>query len=38
MTQSLAAMALLVPDYDEAIAFFTTVLRWTLLEDNAVVA
>lgn len=34
MTQSLAAMALLVPDYDEAIAFFTTVLRWTLLEDT----
>ena len=34
MTPSLAAMALLVPDYDEAIAFFTTVLRWTLLEDT----
>jgi catechol 2,3-dioxygenase-like lactoylglutathione lyase family enzyme len=30
----LAATALLVPDYDEAIAFFTTVLRWTLVEDT----
>ncbi|MDZ7856398.1 VOC family protein [Sphaerotilus sp.] len=34
MTQTLAATALLVPDYDEAIAFFTTVLRWTLVEDT----
>jgi predicted enzyme related to lactoylglutathione lyase len=34
MTQTLAAAALLVPDYDEAIAFFTTVLRWTLVEDT----
>jgi catechol 2,3-dioxygenase-like lactoylglutathione lyase family enzyme len=34
MTQTLAATALLVPDYDEAIRFFTTVMRWTLVEDT----
>ena len=35
MTRSLGAVALLVRDYDEAIAFFTRALRFTLLEDTA---
>lgn len=30
MTQSLTGVAVLVPDYDQAIAFFTTVLRFVL--------
>ncbi len=30
----LAALALVVRDYDEAIAFFTEALRFTLLEDT----
>jgi catechol 2,3-dioxygenase-like lactoylglutathione lyase family enzyme len=34
VTQTLVATALLVPDYDEAIHFFTTVLRWRLVEDT----
>lgn len=34
MTTSLGAVALLVRDYDEAIAFFTKALRFTLLEDT----
>jgi len=34
MTQSLAHVALLVRDYDEAIAFFTGVLGFTLVEDT----
>ncbi len=34
MTRSIAAVALLVRDYDEAIAFFTRALRFSLLEDN----
>ena len=34
VTQSLAAVALLVHEYDEAIAFFTTALRFQLLEDT----
>ena len=33
MTQRLAAFSLLVPDYDEAIRWFTTVLDFELLED-----
>ena len=33
MTRSIAAVALLVRDYDEAIAFFTRALRFSLLED-----
>ncbi len=34
-SQRLAHTALLVPDYDQAIAFFTQALRWRLLEDTA---
>ncbi|RJF94095.1 VOC family protein [Sphingomonas cavernae] len=34
MTQSLAHIALIVRDYDEAIAWFTTNLRFTLVEDS----
>ena len=34
MTRCLAYTSLLVPDYDSAIAFFTQVLRWQLLEDT----
>lgn len=34
MTQSIAHVALLVRDYDEAIAFFTRVLRFRLVEDT----
>jgi catechol 2,3-dioxygenase-like lactoylglutathione lyase family enzyme len=34
MAHSIAAMALLVHDYDEAIAFFTTVMRFELTEDS----
>jgi len=33
-TQRLAAIALLVPDYDEAIAYYTLVLGFDLLEDT----
>ena len=33
MPHSLSALALVVRDYDEAIAFFTQALRFTLLED-----
>lgn len=32
--QRLVYTALLVPDYDEGIAFFTQVLRWQLLQDT----
>jgi len=32
--RSIAAVALLVRDYDEAIAFFTYALRFTLVEDQ----
>jgi predicted enzyme related to lactoylglutathione lyase len=32
--QHLVYTALLVPDYDEAIAFFTHALRWRLLQDT----
>ena len=35
MSQSIAAIALLVPDYDEAIAYFTGVLGFELVEDTA---
>jgi catechol 2,3-dioxygenase-like lactoylglutathione lyase family enzyme len=34
MTQRLAAFSLLVPDYDEAIRWFTSVLDFELLEDD----
>lgn len=34
MTASLASVALIVPDYDEAIAFFTKALGFDLLEDR----
>lgn len=34
MTQSLALISFLVRDYDEAIAFFTDALRFTLVEDT----
>ena len=34
MSRSLTAMALVVRDYDEAIAFFTEALRFVLLEDT----
>jgi catechol 2,3-dioxygenase-like lactoylglutathione lyase family enzyme len=34
MTQSLAAIALLVADYDQAIAYYTTVMGFELLEDT----
>lgn len=34
MRQDLAAVALLVPDYDEAIAYFTRVLGFDLVEDT----
>lgn len=36
MKQSIAHVALLVRDYDEAIAYFTEVLRFTLVEDTFV--
>jgi predicted enzyme related to lactoylglutathione lyase len=35
MSRRLAYTTLLVPNYDEAIAFFTQVLRWQLREDRA---
>jgi len=34
MTQSLAAIALVVPDYDEAIAFYVGKLGFDLIEDT----
>lgn len=34
MSQVLAALALLVPDYDEAIAYFTGTLGFELVEDT----
>ncbi len=34
MTQNITSVALVVRDYDEAIAFFTQALRFTLLEDS----
>ena len=36
MKQTLAHVALVVRDYDEAIAFFTRVLDFTLVEDTCV--
>ena len=35
MPQSIAAVALVVPDYDEAIAYYTQVLGFALIEDTA---
>lgn len=34
MKQNLALVALVVADYDEAIAFYTKVLKFTLVEDT----
>jgi catechol 2,3-dioxygenase-like lactoylglutathione lyase family enzyme len=34
MPQSIASLALVVRDYDEAIAFFTQALRFELIEDT----
>ncbi len=34
MARSLASLALVVRDYDDAIAFFTDALRFTLVEDT----
>lgn len=34
MTQTLAQITLVVDDYDEAIAFYTTILDFILLEDT----
>ena len=34
MARSIAAVALVVREYDEAIAFFTDALRFTLVEDT----
>jgi uncharacterized glyoxalase superfamily protein PhnB len=34
MTRSIVSLALVVRDYDEAIAFFTDALRFTLIEDT----
>ena len=34
MSQHLAALALLVRDYDEAIAYFVNVLGFSLVEDT----
>jgi len=34
MTLTMGAMTLVVRDYDEAIAYFTNALRFTLLEDT----
>ena len=36
MTQAIVHVALVVRDYDEAIAFFTTVLDFELVEDSPV--
>lgn len=36
MPQSIAAISLVVRDYDEAIAFFTDVLRFRVVEDRQV--
>ena len=36
MAHSIASLALVVRDYDEAIAFFTDALRFTLVEDTPV--
>lgn len=38
MSQALAAVALLVPDYDEAIAYFTDTLGFELVEDTHLTA
>ncbi len=34
MGQSIASVSLVVRDYDEAVAFFTGCLRFTLVEDT----
>ena len=34
MTQTIAAVALVVPDYDEAIAYYTGVLGFELIDDS----
>ena len=35
MKQSIGHVTLLVPDYDEAIAWFTQILNFSLIEDGA---
>jgi catechol 2,3-dioxygenase-like lactoylglutathione lyase family enzyme len=35
LTRSISALTLVVRDYDEAIAFYTQALRFTLLEDTS---
>ncbi|HVJ32533.1 MAG TPA: VOC family protein [Terriglobia bacterium] len=35
MSQFISTLALLIPDYDEAIAYYTAVLGFVLLEDTA---
>jgi catechol 2,3-dioxygenase-like lactoylglutathione lyase family enzyme len=35
MPQAIAAVALVVPDYDEAIAYYTEVFGFELIEDSA---
>lgn len=37
MARSIASLTLVVRDYDEAIAFFTDALRFTLVEDTPLV-
>ena len=34
MKQTIGAISLLVRDYDEAIAFYTEILRFELMEDT----
>lgn len=34
MPQTLAAIALVIPDYDEAIAYYTQILGFELIEDS----
>jgi catechol 2,3-dioxygenase-like lactoylglutathione lyase family enzyme len=38
MNRRLAMLTLVVPDYDEAIDFYTRVMRFTLIEDTALSA
>lgn len=38
MKQRIANVSMLVRDYDEAIAFYTNVLRFTVIEDRAMAA
>ena len=38
MTRSIALLTLVVRDYDEAVAFFTAALRFTVVEDRPLAA